>query len=660
MPAGGSGSKARWRPISRRAAAFWFLVAAAPGLEAQAGPRPLPAPIVPPPEFQRALSRGTRDPSGAPGPNYWQQETHYQLNAWLYPDAKQLDGTARVVYLNRSPDTLRVLYFHLYQNLHAPGVVRNEPQEVTGGVQLKSVVAGGRPLSPQEASDRPGYAVSGTIMRLVPPQPLAPRDSMVLDFAWGLKIPQRSAGRMGWSGNDLFFIAYWYPRPAVYDDVVGWQIDPYLGQAEFYDGYGDYQLAVDVPQGWVVVATGELDNPADVLPAGVIQRLRRAEQSDEIVSVVTAADVEAGRATLRSPTGRLTWRFRAHRVRDVAFAATAASVWDAARTPVGDRDGDGQTDYARVDALYRAGAGLWKQAARYAQHAISHHSRYTGLPYPWSHATAVEGAGIIGGGMEFPMMTLIGDYRGRSDSALYYVIAHELAHQWVPMAVGTDERRYGWMDEGTTTFNENHASAEFYPGRDADRPDQEAYLAAARSGYESELMRWTDYLYPGQNGVASYAKPATVLVALRGLLGDSLFLQAYRTYFRRWVFKHPKPWDFFNTFSDVARRDLDWFWRSWYYETWTLDQAVGAVTVDSQGTHIVIEDRGLVPMPARLTITLADGSRLRREVPVEHWLGGARRAEILVPPGQSVLRVEIDAEHDFPDIQRDNNVWTAR
>jgi aminopeptidase N len=228
------------------------------------------------------------------------------------------------------------------------------------------------------------------------------------------------------------------------------------------------------------------------------------------------------------------------------------------------------------------------------------------------------------------------------------------------MAVGTDERRYGWMDEGTTTFNENHASAEFYPGRDADRPDQETYLAAARSGYESELMRWTDYLYPGQNGVASYAKPATVLVALRALLGDSVFLEAYHAFFRRWAFKHPKPWDFFNTFSNVAARDLDWFWRSWYYETWTLDQAVGSVTADSQGTHIVIEDRGLVPMPARLAITLADGSRVRREVPVEHWLTGARRAEVLVPPGQSVLRVEIDPEHAFPDIARDNNVWIAR
>ncbi|MBI4343105.1 MAG: M1 family metallopeptidase, partial [Candidatus Omnitrophica bacterium] len=483
--------------------------------------RPVPYPVVPPPQFQRAVAKGTRSQTGEPGRRYWQQWTRYDIRATLAPDAKRLSGSERVVYFNRSPDTLSVLYLHLYQNLHAPGVPRNEPAEVTGGVQLESVAADGQPVP--ATTGRPGYRVDGTIMRLSPPEPVAPGDSIVLDLAWGFQVPQQSAGRMGWNGDNLFFVAYWYPRLAVYDDVEGWQADPYLSSAEFYDGYGDYDFAVDVPEGWVVTGTGELVNPDEVLPDAIVARLRNAEQSDQVISILGAGDLGPGKATRTGPTGRLTWRYRAQRVRDVAFAATSASLWDAARTPVGDRDGDGTMDYTRVDALYRASATLWRHAARYAQHAITHHSSYTGLPYAWSHMSAVEGGGIISGGMEFPMMTLIDDYRGRSDSALYYVVSHELGHMWVPMMVGTDERRYGWMDEGTTTFNENHASNEFFPGRNADRGDQSSYLAAAKSGYESEMMRWTDYLYPNQNGTASYAKPATVLVALRGLLGDTLF-----------------------------------------------------------------------------------------------------------------------------------------
>jgi hypothetical protein len=261
--------------------------------------------------------------------------------------------------------------------------------------------------------------------------------------------------------------------------------------------------------------------------------------------------------------------------------------------------------------------------------------------------------------MEFPMMTLIGDYHDRTDSALYYVVAHELAHMWVPMTVANDERRHAWMDEGTTTFNETQARKEFFPGADHERDDREEYLAVARAGLEGEIMRWSDFHYPGPAyGVASYPKPSTLLTTLRALLGPEEFNKAFQEYLRRWRYRHPKPWDFFNTFNDVSGRDLDWFWRTWYYETWTLDHAVGSVTAGAAGTTIVIEDRGLAPMPARVTIRRADGASEEREVPVETWLGGATRAEITVPPGGAVVEVEIDSRNAFPDIDRSNNRWT--
>jgi len=262
-------------------------------------------------------------------------------------------------------------------------------------------------------------------------------------------------------------------------------------------------------------------------------------------------------------------------------------------------------------------------------------------------------------------MTLIGDYNEASADDLYNVVAHELAHMWVPMIVGTDERRYGWMDEGTTTFNENEARKEFRPGDDGEAIERQTYLGAARAGLEGEMMRWSDYQYPGPAyTIASYSKPATLLVALRGLLGDDTFVEAYRTYLRAWRYRHPKPWDFFNAFNRVSGRNLDWFWRTWYYETWTLDQAIAAVTAGradatgAAGTTIVIEDRGWAPMPVRLTITHADGSTETREIPVDVWLTGATRTEVVVH-GAPVTAVEIDPDQVFPDIDRGNNRWSV-
>lgn len=618
--------------------------------------RPIPYPVTYPLDYAWALHQGTRTRTGEPGPRYWQQWTRYDLTARLSPAEKRLEGRGTVTYQNRSPDTLSAIFLQLIQNVHALGAARLEEAEVTGGVDLRRVAVSGRELLATVDSG-PRYAVSGTRMAVILPQPLPPRDSVTLQLEWAFTVAQQGAsGRMGWSEDDLFFIAYWYPQMAVYDDVVGWQIDPFLNNSEFYAGFASYTLSVQAPEGWLIHATGTLENPDETLRPEIAQRMRQAERSDEIIHVVTAAD--SGRVTRSGKDGWLTWRFHADSVRDMAFSATRASRWDAARTPVGDRDRDGGSEYARVDAVWRASAPRWAHAARYAQHSIDFLSRFTGLPYPWPHMTAVEGGGIIEGGMEFPMMTLIGDYNTRGDSALYYVTAHELAHMWVPMTLSNDERRRAWMDEGTTSFNENQARMEFFPGINHNLPDQEQYLELARVDAEGEILRWSDFHYSSDAfGVASYQKPASLLHALRGVLGEETFLRAYRTYMRRWAFKHPYPWDLFHTFESVSGRDLSWFWRAWYYDTWTLDHAVASVTATGAGTRIVVEDRGWVPMPVHLAITRENGEVVRREVAVERWLAGETRVIVEVPGDSPVVRVEIDPERFFPDIERENNVW---
>ena len=634
--------------------AFALVASACSVVQAQTpARRPYLGPVQLPPSFQQAIQAGTRTTTGAPGAKYWQNFATYKLTARIATDTKKLDGTAEITYRNNSPDTLANLHVDLTQNFHRGDAVRNEPAEVTGGVELKRVAVGGQELRPGQAGPR--YQVFGTRLAILPPRPVLPGESVTLNIDWSFTIPQAGAGeRMGHSRDNLFFMAYWYPQMAVYDDINGWHPDTFTGTTEFYSGFANYDLTVDAPAGWVVMGTGRLENAQQVLAPDVYQRLQRAEQSDQPVSILDATNV--ARATAAGTNGRLQWRFVADSVRDVAFSMTRASLWDAQRSAIGDRNGDGRVDYTRVDAFYRADAPRWKSSARYSAHAMKFLSEYIGIPYPWPHMTAVEGADIMGGGMEYPMMTLIGDYTERGDTALYSVTAHEEAHMWFPMIVASDERRYTWMDEGTTAFNENQAEKDFWKPTQPWRfevEDQNSYLQIVEAGIEGEITRWSAYHYsPYAYGVASYDKPASLLTALRAILGEETFMRAYRQYAQRWKYKHPYPWDMWNTFENVSGKDLDWFWQAWYGTTWSLDQAVASVT----NNVITVEDRGDAPVPTFLTITRQNGEKLTREIPVETWLN-ARTATVSVPAGSPIVRVEIDAQRAFPDVDRSNNVW---
>lgn len=633
-------------------------------LEAVRLGRPIPGPVVPPPFYRAALEKGTRGPGGGPGPNYWQVYTEYWIEARLEPASGLVSGSEMVRFHNRSPTRLQTLMLLLHQNIHAPGVVRHRATEVTGGIRLDRVRVEGKDLLPLGPDAPAGYREAGATMQVRLPEPVPPGGSVEMEIRWSFLVPQNGAGRMGHSAREVYFLAYWFPKVAVYDDLMGWDAEAYLG-AEFYEGYGDYQVSLTVPNGWTVMATGELENPEEVFTPKIRARLAVAANADTLVSVVTREDRESGSVTENSSSGSLTYRFRATNVRDFTWTASSRQLWTATSARVPDRDGDGREDRVSIHSFWREyRAPSWAQQARYAKHSIEFHSRYTGVAYPWPHMTSVEGADIIGGGMEFPMLTLIGSYQGRPSSALYSVTSHELAHMWVPMIVGTNEKRYAWMDEGFTTFLENQAFRDFYPGSetDPDLADMESYLNLARAEGEQSMMRHHDYYEPGPaGGVASYQKPASLLVTLRALLGEEKFLEAYRIFHQEWAFKHPTPWDWFQTVERVAGRDLDWFWRSFYYETWVLDHAVAGVERQGDDTVIVVEDRGWAFLPARVRIETDRGQTMEREVPVSHWLQGNTRAEIRLPASAgNVTRAVVDPQGRFPDVNRQNNTWERR
>ncbi|HEU5303444.1 MAG TPA: M1 family metallopeptidase [Gemmatimonadales bacterium] len=605
--------------------------------------------------FERGVANGTRTRSGSPGPRYWQQWTNYRLQAELNPISKRLMGQGTLTYFNRSPDTLGEVYVQLLHNLFAPGARHNTdvPWSVEG-VELIRVAAQGQDLRASE-KDGSGYEVNGTSMRIRLPRPLTPGDSASLDFTWRLRIPPDGAPRGGQDG-EAFYISYWYPQMAVYDDLNGWQTDQYLGNAEFYMGYGNYDVSLTVPAGWLVTSTGRLLNSTEVLSARTRARLDSAAHSAGIVHVVTEADRAAGNSTTSGAGGRLTWRFRADTVRDVSWATSAKYLWDATNAAVGDVNGDGRPDTAAISSFYRPEqrASHWGESARYSRHSVEFFSRYF-LPYPYPHMTAVDGITSCGG-MEFPMMTCIG---GQWDSlGLYEVTTHEIGHMWFPMLVGSDEKRYAWMDEGLTQFSQSQSIADMFKGSDDEAKNRRAYLGFAEGGGEVELMRHGDR-YPtyGAYGVASYYKPATIMVALRGVLGEETFHKGFREYARRWRYKHPSPSDFFNTFENVSGRDLDWFWRTWFYETWKLDQAIDTVIPAGDSLEIILENRGKAVMPVHLLITRAGGKADSLTVPAELWFGGERRRSVRIAASPAVNAIDIDPKREFPDLDRSNQVW---
>ncbi|HEX2205351.1 MAG TPA: M1 family metallopeptidase [Longimicrobium sp.] len=645
------------------------------GAAGDTAPRPLLQPVPTSPEFAAALQRGTRSPTGAPGPRYWQQGVRYSIEAEVDPRIPEVKGRERIVYTNRSPDTLPYVTFNFYQNIFR-GAAENRSPFNTGGLRVSSVTAQGQAMSvlteaQMEASRREGttptgYFVQGSLARMYLPRPLAPGDSAVFEFQWSHRIPPEGAPRTAYEddlGGRVLAVAQWYPQIAVYDDVQGHDITQYIGEGEFYLDYGDFDYSVTLPAGWVVSGTGELQNPEQVLAPVVRERLARALQTDSVVRVVTPADV--GRATVAGENGRVTWRFRARNVRDVAFAASNRYQWDATRALIPGENGGTRT--VAVHALYRAGAPFWERAARHTQHSIAYLSRVH-IPYIYPHISVAEGPIY---GMEYPMVLFVG--RPDDERGLYEVIAHEVAHEWFPMMVGQDEAAFAWMDEGLTTFNEAIAFNDFFPGADHFDAFRGQYLALAGQKGEAPLMRHIDLVNNAQSGVSAYWKPGSLFRSLRTVLGDSVFYQGLRTYEREWLLKHPYPWDFFNTMERVSGRDLDWFWYPWWFTTATLDHAVGSVTPGSGSVQVTVRDLGQAMAPALVVVTTREGQTARGTVTAEQWLGGTeavgngaaarrgtRSVTLTIPVAGQVSRVEIDPEEIFPDINRRNNVWTGQ
>jgi hypothetical protein len=599
-----------------------------------------------------------RSASGRPGAKYWQQRADYKIAATLDPARNELRGRETIHYVNHSPDALPYLWLFVEQNLCAPNSVTNQLnqpplvflgtafdfscQGFNGGLTLESLRIGGVDAK---------HTVYGTTMRIDLASPLASGASVDIDAAWRFNVPEQGGGRMGHDGP-LYEMTQWYPRLCVYDDVHGWNHEPYIGAGEFYLEYGNFDVSITVPASYIVAATGELVNPEQVLTPTERARLAAARRSETPVAIIGADEVgDIAKTRPRTSAqvqgqgtnlaGALTWHFTANNVRDVAFAAGPNFRWDASGY-----------DGILIEDLYRSTADKWSEVNRMGREAIKYYSEQW-YRYPWSHATTIEGPIE---GMEYPMLTFTPNSPSREDQQ--WVIAHEFGHEWFPKTVGSNERLYTWMDEGFNTFIDLANAAKYFQGTPYGDSIEvhPLHLYAEHGKNEQPLItnptQVRDLFWVG------YQKPALMMQMLRyEVLGKERFDAAFREYIKAWAFKHPTPADFFRMMRDESGMDLDWFWRGWIYSTARLDQAVDSITARPDGgSDVHLSNRGTMVMPAELLVTFVDGTKTTVDLPVEMWNLGPQFV-YRVPAKKRVLHAEVDPRHALPDIDRANNAW---
>jgi len=598
--------------------------------------------------------------SGAPGARYWQNRADYALSATLDTAAKTVRGEMTLRYTNHSPDTLKFLWLQVEQNAFKnnslnsfifPEDSRFGARGFEGGDKFSKLdqLLGADMTAKKAKRVALKSRVNETMMKVDLAEPLAPGKTATIEAAWSFLVPEHGADRMGRDGS-LYEIAQWYPRMAVYDDVRGWNTEPYLGQGEFYLDYGDYNLSITVPAGYIVAATGALVNAKDVLTPVQLQRHTLAAKSDTTIRITTAEELSKGTARTRT-TGTITWKFASKNVRDAVWAASPEYQWDASSWK-------GIMAYA----YYRPSAAVnWHDAADQARMSIMEYSERWFM-YQWPQISAVEGPIS---GMEYPMLAM--ETKSNDKYDLYNVVTHEIGHMWFPMIVGSNERVYMWQDEGFNTFINTFSEARRYP----EKGDQMARAAEERRMVEAYMINGVDKpvnitpdrIDPRLLGEASYVKPSVGLQLLRQeILGPEAFDDAFRTYTARWAYKHPTPTDFFRTMEDVSGRRLDWFWRQWFVENARFDQSIDSVVVKKTGntTNVGVvygnRERGVLPIRARFTFS--DGSTKDYVYPAEVWSTNTRRyVREYSFTNKELVKIELDPEQRLLDIDRTNNSW---
>lgn len=602
------------------------------------------------PDFYSKSGNEFRSADGTPGPKYWQNRADYELNVELFPETNSVKGNVVIHYTNNSPNALKFIWLQLDQNLFDPnsrgqkminGKSRygNRGEKIDGGYTISNVKAEG------------DYTIEDTRMQIRLKNPIPANGGKIsfsMDFAF--KIPVNGSDRMGHlstQNGEIYTIAQWYPRMCVYDDILGWNTLPYLGAGEFYCEYGDVSMNITAPENQVVFGSGALLNPKDVFSSTEYKRWQKAEKSDRVVEIIKASEVKPYQPTSQKKT----WKYKMENTRDVAWASSNAFCVDAVKVNLP----SGKSCLAiSAQPVESNGEDSYGRGAEYVKTSVEFYSNYL-YEYPYPMAINIASNQ---GGMEYPGIVFCG-WKAK-DASCWGVIDHEFGHTWFPMIVGSNERVYGWMDEGFNTFINELSATHFNNG--------EYYQGGAlpvskmANAFDNKSVEYI-YLEPDaieeQNiGLQLYWKPGMGLKMLREVvLGEERFDYAFRHYVDTWAFKHPQPDDFFRCMENAAGEDLAWFWRSWFKNQHSLDQAIEKVNQTGDMLNVTVANLREMPMPITLRATTTDGKTVEYHQEVDVWKRN-KEFEISIPVSGTVNKVELDFENQLPDVDRSNNTWT--
>ena len=620
------------------------------------------------PFFYSKNGTTTRSASGQPGEEYWQNRADYQLTAKLNENNNEIVGTDIITYTNNSPDKMSFLWMNVDQNLFKEDSRGNAVVPLTGsrnGAQGQVFDGGHKIKSVKVLSTSKGkttetdakFIISDTRMQVFLPAALKAKGGTVkikIDFSY--ISPMEGSDRTGvleTKNGKIFTIAQWYPRMCVYDDVRGWNTNPYLGASEFYLEYGDFDVNITAPSNHIVVCSGELVNATAVYTTVEQNRLAQAKQSDKTVFIRTAEEVAAA-ANAKATTTK-TWHYKVKNARDMSWASSAAFILDGAKINLP----SGKKSLAlSAYPVESAGNEAWGRSTEFTKSSIENYSKRW---FEYSYPVATNVAGNEGG-MEYPGIVFCG-WESKGED-LWGVTDHEFGHNWFPMIVGSNERLFGWMDEGFNTFINSISSVDFNQGEYKAEPTDLHKNAERFTDPNLEtIMSSPDNMKEANIGLLCYFKPSSGLIVLREqVLGAERFDLAFRTYVERWAFKHPTPDDFFRTMENVAGEDLSWFWRGWFQYNWRFDQGINSIKYvkndPKQGVIINIENFEKMAMPVVLDVKTKSGKVERIKLPVEVW---QRNIEWSFKhnSNEEIESITLDPDHVFPDSNETNNIWTA-
>lgn len=604
-----------------------------------------------------------RSALGIPGENYWQNRADYNINVEFDDEKETVKGTVKIFYTNNSPQNLNYLWLQLDQNLFKENSRGQLTQQLSGdnsryqgntdgGYEIKSVKTKTE-VKPQSA---PKFVISDTRMQIQLDDALkAKGDKIEIQIEFSFKIPKFGADRLGIQETQkgkIFEIAQWFPRMCVYDDVRGWNVEPYLGAGEFYCEYGDYDYKITAPASHIVVASGELQNPKDVLTAAQLERYNKAKTSEKTVVIATEEELNNPSQYRPKTSGTLTWHFKMQNTRDVAWAASKAFIWDGAVINLP----SGKKAFAHsVYPIEVKGEKAWGRSTEYTKASIEHYSK---MWFEYPYTSAVNVAGVVGG-MEYPGLSFCSWRSAEED--LWGVTDHEFGHNWFPMIVGSNERLYPWMDEGFNTFINHYSTKAFnngeYPSMLNNSLMMNMYLLPIlKSNKRESIATYPDVVNTNNLGVTAYFKPGLGLVLLREIIvGPERFDFAFKNYIKNWAFKHPTPADFFNAMNNGTGENLNWFWKGWFYGNGNIDIAVQGLVEKSENESIItITNEDEVPFPAKVEIVEEDGKKQIINFPVEIWQRG-NAWEFKVKHRKPIKLIEVNTDKLIPDVNLQNN-----